>query len=317
MEILERTSEIVEHYLRLYDLELEQLQQEACKLTQQHFKNKIEFCSIISAKTGLCPEDCSYCAQSSHFNTNCISHNLVGIDSVIKSAKDAKSNGATRFCVVTSGKGVETAEEFSTILEMVNAVSNIEGLHSCCSLGIVDLNQAVALKEAGVERFNHNVNTASSYYKNICSTHSYKERLETAKTISTAGIELCCGGIIGLGESRYQRIEMALEIKSLKPTSVPVNFLHPISGTPLENLNNSLTPEEILKTLAIFRIIMPDVLIRYAGGRTHHLDYNQQLQGLNCGVNALLVGNYLTTTGTSPQDDHHLINTAGMELIKE
>jgi biotin synthase len=302
---------------KLYDLPLKVLQESARSLTEEYSANKVELCSIISAKTGKCEEDCAYCSQSSHYNTVCEAHDLVNVETVIKAAKDAKERGAKRFCVVISGKGIRNTEEFNTILEMVHQVSEIDGLHSCCSLGMVTLDQARALKHAGVERFNHNLNTAKSFYNKICTTHNYEERLQTARNLKEAGIELCCGGIIGMGESRRQRIEMALEIKALNPESVPINILHPIPGTPLENLKTPLSAEEILKTIAIYRIIMPEVLIRYAGGRTHNLTKEQQLEGLKSGINALLIGNYLTTIGSTTEEDHELLSVAGLEILKD
>jgi biotin synthase len=309
--------ELVNDCLKLYDLPLKELQQTARILTEEHFNNSVEFCSIISAKTGKCPEDCKYCAQSSHYHTESNNHDLISLDKVLKAANDAKTNGATRFCIVISGKGVTNIEEFNKILDMISAISDIKGLHCCCSLGIVSYEQALALKDAGVERFNHNVNTAKSYYKEICTTHTYEDRVLTANNLKKAGIELCCGGIIGMGETRRQRIEMALEIKTLEPVSVPLNILHPIAGTPMEHLSNPLSPDEILKTIAIYRIIMPDVLIRYAGGRALNLNSEEQLEGLNSGINALLVGNYLTTTGTTAKQDHELVKKAGKTIIKD
>lgn len=317
MKTLDIKAGKIHSHLNLYDLQLKELQQEAQRLTKKYFEDKVEFCSIISAKTGRCPEDCTYCSQSIHYKTECQSHDLIALKSVINAACDAKKNGASRFCVVTSGKGILNQDEFNNLLHMVSSVANINGLHSCCSLGIISYDQALKLKNAGVERFNHNINTAKSFYKNICTTHSYEERINTAKNIKAAGIELCCGCIIGMGETRQQRIEMALEIKALEPVSVPINILHPIAGTPLENIKTRISPDEILKTIAIFRIIMPNVLIRYAGGRSHNLNHNEQLSGLKAGINALLVGNYLTTTGNRPEDDYNLIKKAGLKLYED
>ncbi|MEW5819856.1 MAG: biotin synthase BioB [Cyanobacteriota bacterium] len=317
MKTINKKEQAIQEYYKLYELPLKTLQQQANDLTTKNFKNKIELCSIISAKTGQCSEDCSYCAQSVHHKTDCKTHQLIDVETVVNAANDSKINGASRFCVVTSGKGIDNNHEFDKVLKMVKKVADIDGLHSCCSLGIVSYEQAVKLKEAGVERFNHNVNTAKSFYKNICTTHDYEERIQTAINIKSAGIELCCGCIIGMGETRQQRIEMALEIKELEPVSVPINILHPIPGTPMEKVKNTIDTEEILKTIAIFRIIMPDVLIRYAGGRTHNLNTAEQLEGLKCGVNALLVGNYLTTTGNLPDNDHKLISEAKLEILKD
>lgn len=302
----------IEEYLGLYDLPVEELIAISSKITAENFKNQVELCSIISAKTGKCQENCKYCSQSGHYKTKIEAHPLLTPDEVKTAALSAKDNGATRFCVVTSGRSPEKAD-FSTLLKMVETVANIEGLHSCCSLGVLDGEQAKALKEAGAERYNHNLNTSKSYHKEICDTHTFEDRVNTIKLIQSHGIEACTGGIIGMGETRRQRIELALQLAELNPVSVPVNFLHPVKGTPLEN-EKSISEEEILKTLAIFRIILPKALIRYAGGRATRFSKTYQELGIRAGVNALLVGNYLTTTGITPQEDLELIEKAGMTV---
>ncbi|MCK7479022.1 MAG: biotin synthase BioB [Candidatus Moduliflexus flocculans] len=192
----------------------------------------------------------------------------------------------------------------------------MRSLHSCCSLGILDESEVRQIKDAGIERYNHNLNTSKSYHNEVCETHSYEERVNTVNLIKSYGIEACTGGIIGMGETRKQRIELALELAALDPTSVPVNFLHPVPGTPFENYSKEITEDEILKTLAIFRIAMPKALIRYAGGRATRFSKEYQEMGIKAGVNALLVGNYLTTTGISPEDDIQLVEKSGMRLAK-
>ena len=200
---------------------------------------------------------------------------------------------------------------------MIKAVREIEGLHSCCSLGILDEQQVKKIKEAGVERYNHNINTAKSHHDNICSTHSFKDRVDTIKLIQKHGIEACSGVIIGMGESKEQRIEMALELAELNPVSVPINFLNPIEGTPMEGSVSLINEEEILKTICIFRIVMPKALLRYAGGRTTRFSDTYQKLGIKAGINALLVGNYLTTTGSKPSDDKKLIEDQGLCLTND
>ncbi|MEI7475275.1 MAG: biotin synthase BioB [bacterium] len=303
----------IEEYVKLYDLPVEELIAISSKITTENFKNQVEFCSIISAKTGKCQENCKYCSQSGHYKTKIEVHPLITVEEVKTAALSAKDNGATRFCVVTSGKNPED-NDFPSLLKMVETVANIEGIHSCCSLGILDDKQAKSLKEAGAERYNHNLNTAKSYHSEICDTHTFEDRINTIKLIQSHGIEACTGGIIGMGETRRQRIELALELAELNPVSVPVNFLHPVAGTPMANLENTITEEEILKTLAIFRIILPKALIRYAGGRSTRFSKTYQELGIRAGVNALLVGNYLTTTGITPQEDIELVEKAGMTV---
>lgn len=305
----------IEELLELYNLSVNELIEISSKITQENFNNEVEFCSIISAKTGKCQENCKYCSQSSHNKAKINVHPLISVEEVKKAAESAKENGATRFCVVTSGRAPEK-EDFPKILEMIKAVAEIDGLHSCCSLGILDEEQVEQIKEAGVERYNHNINTSKSFHENICTTHDFQDRINTVKLAQKHGMEACAGVIIGMGETRKQRIEMALELAELNPTSVPINFLNPIEGTPLENLQDEIDEEEILKTLAIFRIVLQKSLIRYAGGRSTRFSKEYQLLGIKAGVNALLVGNYLTTTGINPDEDMKLIKNAGMDLVK-
>lgn len=306
----------IQELLGLYNLSVDELIKMSSEITRKNFGNKVEFCSIISAKTGKCQEDCKYCSQSAHNKAKVDAHELLSIEEVQRAALSAKENGASRFCVVTSGRAPE-GKDFEKILEMVKAVASIDGLHSCCSLGILSEDQVKKLKEAGVERYNHNLNTAESYHQSICSTHEYLDRINTVKLIKSYGIEACTGGIIGMGETRRQRVELAVELAEINPASVPVNFLHPVEGTPLENYEDAIDEEEILKTLAIYRIALPNSLIRYAGGRSTRFSKEYQAMGIKAGVNALLVGNYLTTTGISPDEDMQLVADAGMSLSKE
>jgi len=301
--------------LELYSLPIEELMEISAKITEENFAGDVEFCSIISAKTGMCGEDCKYCSQSSHNKAQIETHPLLSVEKVKEAALDAKNNGATRFCVVTSGRKPDD-EEFKKILEMIKEVAAIDGLHACCSLGILTEDQMKSLKDAGAERFNHNINTAKSYHSSICTTHDFQDRIDTIKLAQKYGIEACAGVIIGMGETREQRVEMALQLAELNPVSVPINILNPIKGTPLENMRDAIDEEEILRTIAIFRIAVPKALIRYAGGRSTRFSKQYQLLGLKAGINALLVGNYLTTTGISPEEDIELISQAGKTLLK-
>ena len=302
--------------LDLYNKDLNDLLDIASTITKENFNNTVEFCSIISAKTGKCQENCKYCSQSSHNKANIHIHPLLEVEEVRKAAISAKENGATRFCIVTSGRAPE-GEDFEKIIEMIKAVKEVEGLHSCCSLGILSEDQVKKIKEAGVERYNHNINTAESYHSDICTTHTFEDRVSTVKLIQKYGIEACTGVIIGMGETREQRIEMALELAELNPKSVPINFLNPIEGTPLEHAESAIDEEEILRTICIFRIAMPKALLRYAGGRTTRFSEQYQKLGLKAGINALLVGNYLTTTGSTPENDNKLVEEQGLCLLKD
>ena len=302
--------------LKLYNLPIDELVEMSSAITKKNFGDDVEFCSIISAKTGKCKENCKYCSQSIHNKAKIEVHPLLPVEEVKKAALSAKENGATRFCVVTSGTKPEQ-EDFPKILEMIKEVAQIEGLHSCCSLGLLDEEQVKQIKEAGCERYNHNINTAESYHGEICTTHNFRDRVRTVKLVQKHGIEACAGVIIGMGETREQRIEMALELAELNPTSVPINFLNPIEGTPLENTFSAIDEEEILRTICIFRIALPKSLLRYAGGRTTRFSKEYQKLGIKAGINALLVGNYLTTTGAKSEEDIELINNQGLCVSKD
>ncbi|MDR1167411.1 MAG: biotin synthase BioB [Heliobacteriaceae bacterium] len=305
----------MQKYLRLYNLPLEELIEMSSKITKENFNNEVEFCSIISAKTGKCKENCKYCSQSAHNKAKIEVHDLLPTEEVRKAAISARDNGATRFCIVTSGTKPEK-RDFDKIIEMIKAVTQIDGLHTCCSLGILDEEQVKAIKEAGIERYNHNINTAKSYHDSICTTHSFEDRIRTIKLIQKYGIEACAGVIIGMGETREQRIEMALQLAELSPESVPVNFLNPIEGTPLEGTEDAISEEEILRTICIFRIILPGALLRYAGGRTTRLSKDYQKLGIKAGINALLAGNYLTTTGSYAAEDVKMLEKEGLCVSK-
>lgn len=295
-----------EDFLKMYDRQLEELLEISSKITSENFTNEVEACSIISAKTGQCSENCKYCAQSKHNHAPIECHPLLSVEEVKNAALSAKENGATRFCIVTSGR-VPTGEDFKKILEMVRAVASIDGIHCCASLGLLSEEQVAQIKEAGVERYNHNINTSENYHKFICSTHNFKDRVNTVKLIQKHGMEACCGVIIGMGETREDRIDMALSLKELNPKTVPVNFLNPIEGTPLEGYEDKIDEEEILKTICIFRIILPKALLRYAGGRTTRLSKENQKRGIIAGINSVLVGNYLTTTGSDANEDKKML----------
>ncbi len=305
-----------EELLEFYSLPVEELVKIASKITEKNHDKRVEFCSIVSAKTGKCPENCKYCAQSVHYRTDIETHPLLSVEEVKKCALEAKQNGATRFSIVTSGKGPDK-EDFSKLAEMIRAIKDIPGLQACASLGILSEEQVKELKDAGMTRYHHNLNTCKSYHEQICTTHTYEERVNTIKFAKKYGIEVCAGGIIGMGETREQRVEMALELSGLEPDSVPVNFLHPIEGTPFAAHKDAIDEEEIIKTLAIFRIALPHAVIRYGGGRTLRLSPENQQLGVKLGVNGLLVGNYLTTVGTTPDEDRKMIERAGKMLAND
>lgn len=302
-----------EELLDLYEKPLEELIELSHEVTIENFDNKVEACSIISAKTGACSENCKYCAQSKHNHAEIECHPLLDVETVKKAALSAKENGATRFCIVTSGR-VPTGSDFEKILEMIKEVASIDGIHCCASLGLLSEEQVKQIKEAGVERYNHNINTSEHYHNHICTTHNFEDRVNTVKMVKKYGMEACCGVIIGMGESREDRIEMALSLRQLNPKTVPINFLNPIKGTPLEDYEDKISEEEILKTICIFRLVLPKSLLRYAGGRTTRLSkYNQKL-GIIAGINSLLVCNYLTTTGSKSEEDKEMLKSLDLVM---
>lgn len=307
-------SDAVNEYLKLYEKDTKELVEIAHKITEENFKGSVEFCSIISAKTGACSENCKYCSQSIHNHANIEIHPMLSVEEVKKAAISAKERGATRFAIVTSGRKL-SGRDFETVLEMIKTVANIEGLKCCACLGLLVEEQMKKIKEAGCDRYNHNINTSENYYDKICTTHKFQDRINTVKLAEKCGMTNCTGVIIGMGEDRVDRINMALTLKELKPKSVPINFLNPIKGTPLENYEDKIDEEEILKTICIFRIILPDVYLRYAGGRTTRFSDEYQKLGLYAGINALIVGNYLTTAGATKEHDAKLLNELGLHKI--
>lgn len=305
-----------EELLKLYDMDLDELIEMSSKITKENFKNEVEVCSIISARTGKCGENCKYCSQSIHNHADIVCHPLLSVEEVYQSALKAKENGATRFCIVTSGRS-ENGDDFNTILEMIKKVASIPDIHCCASLGLLNEEQIKQIKEAGVERFNHNINTSQNYHNEICTTHHFEDRIKTVKNIVKNGIEACTGVILGMGETKEDRVDMALSLAELNPKTVPINVLNPIKGTPLEDYSDKITEEDVIRTICIFRIAMPKAILRYAGGRNIRLSLETQKLGLKAGVNGLLAGDYLTTNGEEVQKDKEMLESIDLEFSKE
>lgn len=283
--------------LRLYNLELDEL----LSISAEYLTDNIEFCSLINARNGKCSQNCKYCAQSSHYCTNIESYPLVEIDDVRKTALEAKSHKASRFAIVTSGKTPDESD-FDKMLEMIEEINKIDGLKSCASIGILNEEQAKRLAQSGLRRFHHNINTSKSYYPEVCTTHSWDDRYNTCMLVKKYGMELCCGVILGMGESIEQRVEMALELAQIQPDSIPINILMPIPETPFENYLDKIDEENVLRTLAIFKIANPKSVLRFCGGRMRLSAENQEKALKTC-VEGILIGNYLTTVGKEPQED--------------
>ena len=256
--------------LTLYHSDLDKL----LSLSSKFIKDEVEFCSLVNARNGKCSQNCKYCAQSSHYRTNIETYPLIELDEVQKAALEAKSHKASRFAIVTSGKTPDESD-FDKILEMIKEVNKIEGLKSCASIGILNEEQAQRLAQCGLKRFHHNINTCRSYYPEVCTTHTFDDRINTCKLVKKYGMELCCGVILGMGESVEQRVEMALELAEIQPNSIPINILMPIPETPFENYYNKIDEENILRTLAIFKIANPHSVLRFCVGRMRLSDENQ------------------------------------------
>lgn len=294
--------------LDLYNMDLNSL----LNKSQKYLKEEVEFCSIINARSGKCSQNCRYCAQSSHYNTEIETYPLMDVDTVLKAAEDGINNGADRIAIVTSGKTPDESD-FDTMIEMIKSL-NSKGYKSCASIGILNDEQAKKLAEAGLVRFHHNINTCKSYHPQICTTHTYEDRVNTTKLVKKYGMELCCGVIIGMGESIEQRIEMALELAEINPDSIPVNILTPIPNTPFESYIDKIDEENILRTLAIFKIICPNASIRIAGGKKARMSEETLEKAFRYCADSAIVGNYLTTTGFTPEEDKKLINKIGRKL---
>jgi biotin synthase len=276
---------------------------------RNHFRgNRVELCSIVNAKSGACPEDCSFCAQSSKSKAEIDVYPLVKKEIVIRKAEEAKQSGARRFSVVTSGRK-SSGKNLSAIADMISGIRDT-GLLPCASLGLLGKKELKMLKSAGLERYHHNLETSERFFPKICSTHSYSDKLKTIDAVKSIGLSICSGGIFGLGETWQDRIDMAFLLKDLGVDSVPINFLIPIKGTVLEH-RGLLHPFEALRILSLYRLILPQKEIRICGGRMQILnEFNSMV--FFAGADSLLTGNYLTTTGRSYKDDLRLIELYGL-----
>lgn len=295
--------------LRLYNMDLDEL----LKISSQYIKNDVEFCSLINARNGKCSQNCKYCAQSSHYCTNIETYPLVEVEEVKKTALEAKANKASRFAIVTSGKTPDEGRDFQIELDMIKEINKIEGLQSCASIGILTEEQAKQLAEAGLKRFHHNINTSKSYYPEVCTTHTWDDRLNTCKLVKKYGMELCCGVILGMGESVEQRVQMAMQLAEIQPASIPINILMPIPETPFENYLDKIDEENILRTLAIFKIANPQAVLRFCGGRMRLSEENQKKALQTC-VEGILIGKYLTTVGKAPEEDIKTVAELGKNI---
>lgn len=275
----------------------------------------VDTCEIVNARSGNCSENCKFCAQSAHHQEVELNvYPLMPEAEIVAAAKRAESEGAYRFCIVTAGCGMENDADFPKIVAAIERIGRETSLNRCCSLGTLETAHVEALKAAGITRYHHNLETSRSYFQEICTTHTYDVRVETIKRVKAAGLQACSGCIIGMGESWRQRLELAFELRDLDVDSIPINVLNAIKGTALEG-QPRLSPMEILQTFAIFRLILPAKIIRYAGGREHNLGELTPL-GFLAGINGMLLGNYLTTNGRRAADDLKTVRGLGLAPLE-
>jgi biotin synthase len=282
----------------------------AANRIREHFRGRtVDICSIVNAKSGACSEDCRYCAQSSHYTTDAPVYPLIDVGRMAEAAQGAKENGARRFCIVTSGRGIDDESDLRNIAKGVERVRAI-GLSPCATLGTLSSSQLRYLKDAGLDRYHHNIETSRAYFPNICTTHSFDERIELLRHARDLGLSSCSGGILGMGETMQDRVSMAFTLRELDVDSVPINILMPVPGTPLAAVT-PITPTEALHAIAMFRFILPKKEIRVCGGRGSALGDMHPLIFLS-GADGFMIGNYLTRTGLDPKDDLAMLNDLGL-----
>ncbi len=304
------TPKEAESLINVSDESLVSLSNAANEITRKFNGNKIDVEALINAKKGLCQEDCSFCSQSAFYKTGIDTYKLLPPEEIVKNARMAKNDGVNSFCLVCAWRG-PSEKDFEQICEIIKKINSEVGIEVNCSLGFIDEKMALRLKELDVKRYNHNLEASRSFFSQICTTHTYQERMDTNKIIKKIGMELCCGGIIGMGESRMQRLELGIDLADLNPEECPINILVTQKGTPLE-IQDKISIPEILRTIAVFRFLMPKTILKIAGGREVHLA-NDQEKVLLGGANGIITGGYLTIGGNTVQEDMHMISRIGLE----
>jgi biotin synthase len=284
----------------------------AFRIRRRYFGRSVQLYFLMNAKSGLCPEDCSYCSQSKVSTAEIPRYNILKRDELLAGAAAAAERGAKTYCIVISARG-PNEREMAAVEQIVPEIKSRYGLQICACLGLLTPDQADRLAACGVNKVNHNLNTGGEHYASICTTHTYQDRLDTLRSVRAAGMELCSGGIIGMGEQPRDVVSMAFDLRELGVESIPVNFLNPIEGTPLAG-QSELTPNYCLKTLCMFRFANPSSELRIAGGREMHLRSLQPL-GLYP-ANSMFVGDYLTTKGQLPEADYAMIRDLGFEITE-
>lgn len=306
-KIIERDEISRDDALSLISADLKTLCKCADEIREHYCADKFDLCSIINAKSGKCSEDCKYCAQSAHYNTDVEEYSLLDAETILQAAKENERKGVLRFSLVTSGRK-PTNNDLDKICEIIKRIKSECTIKICASLGLLDKSDLEKLKSAGLTRIHNNLESSRNYFKTVCSTHTTDDKIKTIKAAQETGLEVCSGGISGLGETFEDRIDLAFMLRDLKIMSIPMNFLCAIEGTPYEN-NKLLTTDEILRTCAIFRFINPKAFIRLAGGRYLTKDNGQMC--LKSGINSLITGDMLTTTGATIKSDIEMAEKSG------
>jgi biotin synthase len=291
--------------------EIEALVERAWKARTERFADSTDMCSLVNAKSGGCAEDCGFCAQSRYAEADTPMHAMMDPEQILEHARAAEAAGAHRFCMVTQGQGL-SKRDFEKVLAGARLVAEHTNLKRCASVGHISAQRARALKDAGIQRVHHNVETAESYYPEVSTTVRYEGRVRTIEAVKEAGLETCVGGILNLGESREQRVEMAFQLAEIDPTSVPINLLNPRPGTKFGD-RDFMDPWEAVKWIAIFRLILPEALFRLCGGRVENLGDLQPL-AVKAGVNGVMMGNFLTTLGNTPEQDRSMFEDLGLNV---
>lgn len=314
-KVLEGVVVTAEDALRLADAagpDLYLMFAEASRIREHFKKNSASLCSIINAKSGRCPENCAFCAQSAAHKTDAQVYPLVDEEDIVRCAKSAERNGARCYGIITSGTGIKPGKELETICRSLRRIRSETSIDPSCSLGILNEETARLLKEAGMVTYHHNLETSRSFFPSICTTHDYEEDVETVRAVKRVGLKVCCGGIFGLGENFNHRVEMAETLRELDVDTVPINFLNPVEGTRLAQANY-LTPMECLKIIAIYRFMLPDKSLTVCGGREKNLRELQSWIFL-AGASGMMTGNYLTTPGREPEQDRQMLTDLGMTV---
>ena len=293
-------------------IEIPYLAAAANEVREKFAGNEVESCALSNIKSGNCSEDCKFCAQSGHYKTDAQVYPQISAEEIVAQAKAAEAMGATEFCLVSSGWGATNEKEFQVVLESVRRITKETKLFADCSLGFLTGEQMKQLKEAGLYRNNHNLEASRDYFGKICSTHTHEQRMDHVQMVRHYGIHPCSGGILGMGESVKDRIDLAFELKKIGANCVPVNILNPRRGTPLGDVE-PLEPLEIIKYIAIYRLILPDSTIKIAGGREINLR-DLQAMAMQAGTNGLIIGNYLTTMGRNPAQDIQMLKDLGFKV---